>query len=49
MVKANTNVVAAVPVARPFSLSRAMKNKEYRAVAGLAAVAAILAVKATWK
>lgn len=39
----------ATPVERPFSLSRAIQNKEYRAVAGLAAVAAILAVKATWK
>ena len=34
------------PVERPFSLARAMKNKEHKAVAGLAAVAAILAVKA---
>ena len=39
----------AVPVERAFSVARAMKNKEYRAVAGLAAVAAILAVKAAWK
>jgi len=36
----------ATPIDRAFSLKRAMKNKEYRAVAGLAAVAAILAVKA---
>jgi uncharacterized membrane protein len=36
----------AVPVERSFSVMRAMENKEYRAVAGLAAVAAILAVKA---
>jgi protein-S-isoprenylcysteine O-methyltransferase Ste14 len=36
----------AMPVERSFSLSRAMKNKEYKAVAGLAAVAAILALKA---
>ena len=36
----------AAVVERPFSLGRAMKNKEYRAVAGLAAVAAILAGKA---
>ena len=36
----------ATPVARAFSLARAMKNKEYKAVAGLAAVAAILAAKA---
>jgi protein-S-isoprenylcysteine O-methyltransferase Ste14 len=34
------------PVERSFSLGRAMKNKEYKAVAGLAAVAAILAIKA---
>lgn len=32
-------------VDRPFSLDRAMRNKEYRAVAGLIFVAAILAVK----
>lgn len=37
----------ATPVERPFSFTRAMTiNKEYKAVAGLAAVAAILAVKA---
>jgi hypothetical protein len=36
----------AAPVERPFSLARAMKNKEHKAVAGLAAVAAILAAKA---
>ena len=36
----------AKPVERPFSLARAMKNKEHKAVAGLAAVAAILAAKA---
>ena len=36
----------AKPVERPFSLSRAMKNKEYKAVAGLVGVAAILAAKA---
>ena len=34
------------PIERPFSLARAMKNKEYKAVAGLAAMAAILAAKA---
>jgi uncharacterized membrane protein len=39
----------AVPVERPFSLARAMKNKEHKAVAGLAAVAAILAAKALWR
>lgn len=32
-------------VSRGFSISRAIKNKEHRAVAGLAAVAVILAVK----
>lgn len=37
------------PVQRPFSLDRAMRvNKEYKAVAGLAAIAAILAAKAAW-
>lgn len=36
----------ATPIERRFSLARAMKNKEYKAVAGLAAVAAILAAKA---
>jgi protein-S-isoprenylcysteine O-methyltransferase Ste14 len=35
----------ATPVERSFSLSRAMKNKEYKAVAGLVAVATILAMK----
>lgn len=39
----------AVPVARPFSVARAIKNKEHKAVAGLALVAAILAAKAAWK
>lgn len=34
------------PVERRFSLARALKNKEHEAVAGLAAVAAILAAKA---
>lgn len=33
------------PVARPFSLSRAMKNREYRAVIGLAVAFAVLALK----
>jgi uncharacterized membrane protein len=36
----------AQPVERPFSVRRAMKNKEHKAVAGLAAVAAILWAKA---
>ena len=36
----------AEPVERPFSLTRAMKNKEHKALAGLAAVAAILWAKA---
>lgn len=39
----------AVPVERPFSLARAIKNKEHKAVAGLLVVAAILAAKAYWK
>jgi uncharacterized membrane protein len=39
----------AVPVERPFSLARAIKNKEHKAVGGLLAVAAILAAKAYWK
>jgi protein-S-isoprenylcysteine O-methyltransferase Ste14 len=34
------------PTARPFSLARAIKNKEHKSIAGLAAVAALLAVKA---
>ncbi len=33
------------PVERHFSLSRALKNKEYKAVAGLVLVAAIFAIK----
>ena len=36
----------AKPVDRAFSLTRAIHNKEYRALAGLVLVAAILAVKA---
>jgi uncharacterized membrane protein len=36
----------ATPVARPFSLTRAIKNKEHKTVAGLAAMVAILAAKA---
>ena len=36
----------ATPVERPFSLARAIKNKEHKAVIGLMAVAAILAAKA---
>jgi len=40
----------ATPVERPFSFARAMTiNKEYKAVAGLAAFAAMLAAKAVWK
>jgi uncharacterized membrane protein len=39
----------AVPVERPFSLARAIKNKEHKAVAGLIAVAAILAAKAYFR
>ncbi len=36
------------PVERHFSLSRVMKNKEYKAVAGLVLVAAIFALKVAW-
>lgn len=36
----------AKPVARPFSLTRVMKNKEHKSVAGLAAAGALLAAKA---
>ena len=39
----------ATRVERPFSLARAMKNKEHKAVAGLAVVAAILAAKAFFR
>jgi protein-S-isoprenylcysteine O-methyltransferase Ste14 len=39
----------AVPAERPFSLARAFKNKEHESIAGLLAVAAILAAKAYWK
>lgn len=35
----------APPADRPFSMERVMRNKEYRAVAGLAGVAAIFAMK----
>jgi protein-S-isoprenylcysteine O-methyltransferase Ste14 len=37
------------PVDRRFSLSRAIRNREYRAVVGLAAVAALLTAKAAFK
>ena len=36
-------------VERPFSLDRVVKNKEYRAVAGLAAFAVMLAMKAVFR
>ena len=39
----------AAPSERAFSLARALKNKEHRAVLGLLLVAAILAAKAAWK
>jgi len=39
----------AAPVERPFSLARAIKNKEHKSVAGLMAVAAILAAKAYFR
>lgn len=38
----------AQPVERPFSFDRAMRNKEHHTLAGLAAVAAILAAKAAF-
>jgi hypothetical protein len=37
-----------VRVTRRFSLARAMRNREYRAVLGLAAGFTLLAVKAWW-
>lgn len=39
----------AAPAERPFSLARALKNKEHRTVMGLLLVAAILAAKAGWQ
>lgn len=39
----------AKPVNRRFSLSLAIRNREYRAVVGLAALAALLTVKAAFK
>jgi protein-S-isoprenylcysteine O-methyltransferase Ste14 len=36
----------ALPVERTFSLERAMRNKEHRAIAGLAVMAAIFGIKA---
>ena len=39
----------AQPVERTFSLRRAMRNKEYRAIAGLAVMAAILGIKAAFR
>lgn len=38
----------AQPETRPFSLARAIKNKEHKSVAGLAAVGALLAAKALY-
>jgi protein-S-isoprenylcysteine O-methyltransferase Ste14 len=40
---------AAPAVARQFSLTRAVRNKEYRAVAGLAVGFALLALRAWWR
>jgi hypothetical protein len=37
----------ATPVDRAFSLERALRNKEYRAIAGLAVMAAVFALKAS--
>lgn len=34
------------PVKRPFSFARAMRNKEYRTIAGVGAMAAVFAIKA---
>ena len=39
----------ATPVKRTFSLERALRNREYRAVAGLVSVAAILALKMAFR
>ena len=39
----------AAPADRRFSLARAIANHEYRAVVGLAAVAALLALKVAWR
>lgn len=39
----------ATPVDRAFSLERALRNKEYRAAAGLAVMAAIFAFKVMWR
>ena len=36
----------ATPAARPFSVARAIRNKEHKAVAGLALAGALLAAKA---
>lgn len=40
---------AAPKVERRFSMERAWRNREYRAVLGLALVAAVLAVRALWR
>jgi hypothetical protein len=37
------------PVDRAFSLERALRNKEYRAIAGLAVMAAVFAFKIVWR
>lgn len=39
----------AQPVDRRFSLERAMRNKEYRAIAGLAIMAAVFGIKAAFR
>lgn len=39
----------AIPVTRTFSLERALRNREYRAVAGVVLVAAILALKMAFR
>ena len=38
----------ATPVDRAFSMERAFRNKEYRAIAGLVVIAAVLALKVMW-
>ncbi|HTL01653.1 MAG TPA: methyltransferase [Vicinamibacterales bacterium] len=39
----------ATPVDRAFSMERALRNKEYRAIAGLAVMAAVFAFKVIWR
>ena len=39
----------ATPMDRAFSMERAFRNKEYRAIAGLVVMAAVLAFKVMWR